>query len=58
MKIIKFRGKSLDRGDWVIGSLVIDKKGHYFILLFDVEEIGQMVEVRPESVSQFSGLQD
>jgi len=58
MRVIKFRGKPLNGGDWVVGSLIIDPKGHHFILPFDAEGIDRLVEVRPESVSQFSGLQD
>lgn len=39
MREIKFRGKRLDNGEWLYGSLLVshfkdDKKGRYFITQF------------------------
>ena len=73
MREIKFRGKRVDNGEWVEGSLVnnvffhVDTKGAipYIINPYEYEEydcmedIGELaVEVAPETVGQFTGLHD
>lgn len=50
MREIKFRGKRLDNGEWLYGSLVI-LNGRYFI--FDYAN-----EVDPTTVGEFTGLKD
>jgi uncharacterized phage protein (TIGR01671 family) len=73
MREIIFRGKRVDNGDWVEGSLVnnvffhVDTKGAipYIINPYEYEEydcmedIGELaVEVAPETVGQYTGLKD
>jgi uncharacterized phage protein (TIGR01671 family) len=56
MKQIKFRGKRLDNGQWVEGSLILPHKGNdsYFI----VDDNGVDHEVNPATVGQFTGMVD
>lgn len=69
MRDIKFRGKSLETGQWVKGSLFYDSKGRAFIAQtrvdkyfiesknaewWDMDEI----DVDPATVGQFTGLCD
>lgn len=50
---IKFRGKRLDNGEWVYGSLIANE---YSII--DHNDDGLLWCVDPESVGQFTGLLD
>lgn len=69
MREIKFRGKSLETGQWTKGSLFYDRNGHTFIAQtrvdkyfiesknaewWDMDEI----EVDPATVGQFTGKYD
>lgn len=62
-RIIKFRGKRVDSGEWVYGDLIIDNS-KYYILKQVTEHIKRddyevyMIEVIPETVCQYSGLKD
>lgn len=52
MREIKFRGKRLDNGEWLYGSLVI-LNGRYFIF-----DDANRHEVDPATVGEFTGLKD
>lgn len=59
---IKFRGRRLDNGEWVYGSLTTYPDGRVTISFEQLEPIptGQVVfvEVRPFTVGQYTGLKD
>jgi hypothetical protein len=62
MREIKFRGKRLDNGEWLYGSLLVshfkdDKKERYFITQFSGNYTFEH-EVDPNTVGQFTGLKD
>lgn len=62
MREIKFRGKRLDNGEWLYGSLLVshfkdDKKERYFITQFSGNYTFEH-EVDPATVGQFTGLKD
>lgn len=57
MREIKFRGRKIDTGEWVYGYLVVDESGETNI----VNNYGTSYswdEVDPETVGQYTGLQD
>lgn len=64
-RIIKFRGKCTESGDWVYGDLIHGagaKSGNTYILP-NTTNLSQIkhrdaVSVTPESVAQFTGFQD
>lgn len=58
MRQIKFRGKRVDNGEWVIGSLAI-LNGQTGIWATDIIG-GQAIidRVDPETVGQYTGLED
>jgi len=55
MRPIKFRGKSISKGEWVNGCHIIDAKGKTFIKPY--KEFA-MTAVDPETVGQWTGLLD
>lgn len=62
MREIKFRGKRLDNGEWIYGSLLVshfkdDKKERYFITQFSGNYTFEH-EVDPNTVGQFTRLRD
>lgn len=57
MREIKFRGKRLDNGVWVEGSLLQDDYGVCMIVEF-VDHHEQWHEVDPDTIGQYTGLKD
>jgi hypothetical protein len=55
MRIIKFRGKSIDTQNWVFGNLIWDGE-RAFIVNRHQNNLHHNWEVFPESVGQFTGL--
>lgn len=60
MRIVKFRGKRFDNGEWIYGSLLdgdiivsgpVDADGEYIGL-------GEWCSVHPETMGQLTGLKD
>ena len=72
MRTIKFRGKRLDNGEWVYGSLTQsetnDKNGEPFMVSYIAPfipvaseggfELVKMDRVKPATIGQFTGLTD
>ena len=65
MREIIFRGKRMDNGEWVYGSLFVGFKKCYIcpeaIAMYNFDGalcLGGFVEVSPESVGQYTGLKD
>lgn len=71
MREIKFRGKRIDNGEWVIGSLIkcgITGKAYIFPIDCDANESDKVgeegclrlvtFEVIPETIGQYTGLKD
>lgn len=60
MRDILFRGKRLDNGEWVYGSLlqVECEDGSIVTAIFDRKDSGGDAEVHPSTVGQFTGLLD
>lgn len=57
MREILFRGKRIDNGEWVEGTLYqIAQKLNPFIML--VNRSGESHAVNPETVGQYTGLED
>lgn len=63
MREIKFRGKRIDNGEWVYGSLVIwgpirDRKYSIMPIPNDVGVVLSNYGVDPATVGQYTGLKD
>jgi len=60
MREIEFRGKRVDNGEWVYGSLDTNMKmdGFTTIAYFDSESYYCEDNVIPETVGQYTGLKD
>lgn len=57
-RIIKFRGKSIADGSWVYGDLVHTSSNKTAIWPTEKGHDGGMIEVRPNTVGQYTGLRD
>ena len=60
MRDILFRGKRMDNGAWVYGSLlqVECEDGSIVPAIFDRKDSGGDAEVHPSTVGQYTGLND
>lgn len=66
MREIKFRGKSLETGEWVYGSLVQEVGKSWIVGGISIEDAGgvfdfyatEWYEVIPETVGQYTSLKD
>ena len=60
MRDILFRGKRMDNGEWVYGSLlqVECEDGSIVTAIFDRKDSGGDAEVHPSTVGQYTGLLD
>ena len=66
MRIIKFRGKRVDNGKWITGSLILNPAYEHPLIggYYNETEDGHPIsvwrehEVIPETVGQFTGLYD
>ena len=60
MRDILFRGKRMDNGEWVYGSLlqVECEDGSIVTAIFDRKDSGGDAEVHPSTVGQYTGLKD
>ena len=60
MREILFRGKRMDNGEWVYGSLlqVEFEDGSIVTAIFDRKDSGGDAEVHPSTVGQYTGLLD
>ncbi len=61
-RVIKFRGKRIDNGEWVVGDLIhrkIWRSKIFAIRIYDDGfDIYEEHEVIPETVGQYTGLKD
>lgn len=56
-----FRGKRIDNGEWVQGSLVQTVAGSYIVVPYKHETIlgeGNVIEIDPSAICQCTGLKD
>lgn len=60
MREIKFRGKRVDNGEWVIGDLMWHKRFMELKPYIKEKDTGQIewFEVKPHTVGQYTGLKD
>lgn len=58
MRTIKFRGKSINKGEWLFGDLMHDNIGGSYIFPIEVENLYKENAVIPKTVGQYTGLQD
>ena len=52
-RTIKFRGKRLDNGEWIYGSLI-----QWGERLFTIHNFDGSIHIDPDTVGQFTGLLD
>lgn len=62
MRTIKFKGKRLDNGEWVVGDLAHSLDGTLNILCFDTKDgvtsFSGSHRIAPQTVCQFTGFTD
>lgn len=60
MREIKFRGKSLNTGEWVKGYYLVNRGGHYIAPDEFVNPLAKPsdYEVDPDTVGQYTGVKD
>lgn len=58
MRTIKFRGKSINKGEWFFGDLIHGNIGGYYILPIEAENLYIGNKVIHETIGQYTGLQD
>lgn len=60
MREILFRGKHTKTGEWVEGLLLTENNDTFYIVKpkTDVDDIGWLDYVKPETVGQYTGLTD
>lgn len=56
-RVIKFRGKRIDNGEWVYGDLYHYEKFAQICVHYD-DETDDLFQVVPETVGQFTGHKD
>lgn len=55
---IKFRGKRIDNGEWICGSLISDSKDSFRIVVTDGSATYDWYDVQRKTIGQFVGLLD
>jgi uncharacterized phage protein (TIGR01671 family) len=60
MREIEFRGKRIDTGEWVYGSLTVSKLGVLKTVVFEEAGYDESygLRVNPDTVGQYTGLKD
>ena len=58
MRIIKFRGKRLENGEWLYGDLRHDNAGGCYVYPIESENLFKENKVNPDTVGQYTGLID
>ena len=56
MREIIFRGKRIDNGEWVYGSLVFDEINNDYYILSAKSFEADIYEVAPETIGQYTGI--